>query len=113
MSQTKIEAFKKAELKRIADERERYLKEKDYKEFMKWPKGVTDAVLMPVIPRDHLSYGKAKKVFRIRVDDVEYDWSITEQSPLYGEVLELLSYKDVAFQLQRMGDGLQTRYDLL
>ena len=113
MSQSKIEKFKEKELKQLKEERDAYLEDQDYKEFIKWPQGVTDAILCPVIPRDHLSFGKAKKVFRVNVDGVEYDWSVTRSSPMYGDMLELLSYKEVKFRLQRMGEGIQTRYSLI
>ena len=49
----------------------------------------------------------------MNVDDVEYDWSVTRSSPMYGEMLELLSYKDVPFRIQRMGEGIATRYSLI
>jgi len=113
VKKTSIEEFYKAEKARIEAEREAYLADKDYKTFMKWNQGVTGFTLEPVIPRNHESFGKDKKVFRITIDGEEYDWPVNPRSPMYREVLDRLLEAPVEMRLNRLGEGLQTRYSLI
>ena len=108
-----IEEFYAAEKARIGAEREAFLADKDYKTFVKWEQGVTGFTLEPVIPRDHESFGKNKKVFRITIDGEEYDWPVSPRSPMYREVLDRLLEAPVEMRLNRLGEGLQTRYSLI
>ena len=94
-------------------QREEYLKDKDYKDFVVWPQGVTEFTLMPIFPRAHQSFGKDKRVFRIEIGGEERDWSVNPLSPMYGDLLDLLLASPVTARLNRMGEGLDTRYSLL
>ena len=113
VKKTSIEEFYKAEKARIEAEREAYLADKDYKTFVKWEQGVTGFTLEPMIPRDHESFGKNKKVFRVTIDDIEFDWPVSPRSPMYREVLDRLLEAPVEMRLNRLGEGLQTRYSLI
>lgn len=108
-----LKEFVEAEQARRAAEREAYLEEKDYKDFVKWDQGVTEFTLHAVIPREHLSYGAQKKVFRIEIKGKDFDWSVNPLSPMYGELLVLLLEAPVACRINRLGEGLETRYSLL
>ena len=108
-----IEEYVAAEKAVREKQREEYRKDKDYKDFVVWPQGVTEFTLMPVIPRAHQSFGKDKKVFRIITDGEEKDWSVNPLSPMYGDLLDLLLEAPVKARLNRMGKGLDTRYSLL
>ena len=108
-----LKKYIEAEKARMEEERSKYLDEQDYKTFMKWEKGITEFTLEAVIPRDHLSFGKDKKVFRITVDGELFDWSVNPLSPMYRDLLDALAKAPVVMRLQRMGDSLQTRYELV
>ena len=109
------EIKKFVEEERAAREADRaaYMEEHDMKTFVKWPKGTTVFMLEPVIPRAHQSFGKDVKVFRILIEGEEFDWSINPRSPLYGQIVERLLEAPVELKLNRSGDGLQTRYELI
>ena len=114
MKMTKIEDFVKADQAARAEARVVYMEEHDMKSFVKWPQGVTEFRLQPVIPRDHESFGTPKKVFRIALETgEEFDWSINPRSPMYGQIVDKLLEAPVALKLNRMGEGLKTRYSLL
>jgi hypothetical protein len=108
-----IDDFVATEKAAKAKAREEYLKEQDYKDFIKWPQGVTGFQLEAVIPRENTSFGTLKKVFRITVDGVEYDWSVNPLSPMYVQILDKLLEAPVGMQINRLGEGLETRYSLL
>ena len=109
----KLMKYIDSEKERMNKQREKFLDERDYKSFMKWEKGITEFTLEAVIPRDHLSFGKDKKVFRITVGGELFDWSVNPLSPMYRDLLDRLAVAPVVMRLQRMGDGLQTRYELV
>ena len=132
--QKSLKEYVKQEKARIEVEREaklnEFMKEHDRKPFIKWPQNVTEFTLMPVIPRNHESYGKPKKVFRIKLakgitltnnkgestryePGSEFDWSVNPRSPLYDEALDKLVKAPVKLKLNRMGEGLATRYSLI
>jgi len=90
-----------------------YREENDMKDFVKWPQGVTEFTLTQQIPRDHESFGKAVKVFRIVIDGEEFDWSVNPLSPMYLQLLQCAVDDVWELKLNRMGEGLQTRYDLI
>ena len=108
-----VKDFVAGEQARRAKEREEYLEDKDYKEFIKWPQGVTSFTLEAVIPRDNESFGTPKKVFRVTVKGEEFDWSINPRSPMYGDILDYLLEAPVDLKINRLGEGLETRYSLL
>lgn len=108
-----LEDFIAAEKATIAKEREEYMADKDYKDFVKWPQGVTEFTLEAVIPRAHESFGTPKKIFRVTVDEELLDWSVNPRSPMYRELLDLLSDAPAACRINRLGEGLQTRYSLI
>lgn len=108
-----LKDFIKAEKAKIKKEREEYLEQKDYKEFVKWPQGVTEFTLEAAIPRPHVSFGTAKKVFRVSKDGEELDWSVNPRSPMYRELLDLLAEAPCAVKINRLGEGLETRYSLI
>ena len=109
------EIKKFVEEERAAREADRaaYMQDHDMATFVKWPKGTTVFTLEPRIPRPHESFGKAVKVFRITLGGEEFDWSINPRSPLYGQIVERLLEAPVELKLNRSGDGLQTRYELI
>jgi len=113
VKQGSIEEFYKAEKARIEAMRVAYLADKDYKTFIKWPQAVTPFKLMAAIPRDHESFGKEKKVFRILIGKEEFDWPVNPRSPMYRELLEALLKAPIDLEMNRMGEGMQTRYSLI
>lgn len=112
MSKIGLKEFIMEEKAMIEKARAEYLEEKDYKEFVKWPQGVTEFTLMPIIPRPHESFGTPKKVFRITVDEEYKDWSVNPRSPMYRELLDYLADAPCDLKINRLGEGLDTRYSL-
>ena len=109
----KLEDFVAADQAARVESRALYLEEHDMKDFVKWPQGVTDFELQPTIPRSHDSFGKQKMAFRVVVDGEELDWSVNPRSPMYGQVVDRLLEAPVAMKINRLGEGLKTRYSLL
>ena len=104
--------YKQEKLK--ADEkRAAYREEQGYNDFVKWPQGVTRFTLHDQIPRDFESFGKPVKVFTITVDGEVFDWTVNPLSPMYLELLEQAAKGQWELSINRMGEGLQTRYDLI
>lgn len=113
MSQ-KLSDFIGSETKKLDDRRKEAFEEKGYKEFIKFDVGQTKAILKPMIPRLNTkgSYGD-RRVFRVEVDKVEYDWSVSPISPLYRQMLELLKSAPCAIKVVRTGIGKATRWSVL
>ena len=104
--------YKEEKLK--ADEnRAAYREKMEYNDFVKWPQGVTRFILHDKIPRDFESFGKPVKVFTVTVDGVDYDWTVNPLSPMYLEILEQAAAGNWELAINRMGESLQTRYDLI
>ena len=100
--------------KAAADEaKTAYREEHDMKDFIKWEKGTTGFTLVDKVPRDGESFGKTVKIFRIIVDEVEYDWSVNIRSPLYMQLLQCAVDGVWELKLTRTGEGMQTRYELI
>ena len=90
-----------------------YREEHDMKDFIKWEKGTTPFTLVNKVPRDGESFGKTVKIFRVMVDDVEYDWSVNIRSPMYLQILQAAVDGHWELQLTKTGEGMQTRYELI
>jgi len=108
-----LEAFYKGEQARLDKQREEYLEGKGYKNFMKWEIGDNAFELQPIVPREGKSFGKDRKIFRIMVEDEEFDWSVTPESPMYRQIIyEYLPAAPVGLVLTRVGLGADTKYHL-
>jgi len=108
-----IEQFYAAEKARIEAERKERMEAMGFRTFFKWPQGVTEFTLEAEIPRDHVSFDKDVKVFSIIVEGEEYAWSVSPRSPLYGQALDQLITAPVTLKMNRLGEGMQTRYSLI
>ena len=107
-----LAAFIASEQSRMEKDRQEYLEEQDFKDFVRWPQGVTEFTLEPVIPRVHESFGAEKRLFRVTVDGDLLDWSVNPRSPMYRELLDVLGGAPVELSINRLGEGLETRYNL-
>ena len=98
--------------KELEKQRLDYMREHGIKPFYKFPKGETAITLVPKTPRAAKSPYGIKEAFRIKVDDVEYDWSINPQSPMFRVLLAGLKVAPVTFKVVKTGEGKQTRFDI-
>ena len=64
-----------------------------------------------MIPRLHESFGTPKRVFRVIVGGAEYDWSVNPRSPMYAQLLKKLVKAPLKCSINRLGEGLDTRYN--
>ena len=109
-----LKEFLNGEKKRLDKQRKDYLDLQGFDEFVRWEKGSNKFTLQPIVPRDHKSFGREKKVFKIEVNGVKYDWSVTPESPIYRQLIyECLSVAPVELELIRIGEGTDTKYDLV
>ena len=111
--QLTLKEYVEQEKARQEKERAEWLEAQGYRPFVKWPQGVTEFTLEAIIPRDNVSFGKDVKVFSVIVDGEEFGWSINPKSPMYGDTLDLLLTAPVDLKINRLGEGLETRYSLI
>lgn len=101
------------ELKKIEEQRRQVLEQKDLRPFFKIPEGITEVEFSLEMPRDNPRFA-GRKVFRIRVNGVEYDLSVTQNSNLYREILQNLAKGKTRLKIMRVGSGRSdTRYKVL
>jgi hypothetical protein len=108
-----LKEYVEAEMAANEKRRQEYMDEKGYNPFIKWEQGVTEFKLLAIIPRDHESFGNLKKAFTIEVGGEMFDWSVNPRSPMYQELLPHLLKAPVDLKINRLGEGLETRYSLL
>ena len=107
-----IKSFASAELEALEKEREKFLKEKGYAPFFKFEEGMTEIEVLPVAVRDNKVYA-GQKIFRIKVQDKEYDLSVPTKNPLYSKILKKLSEGITKMQVVRAGLKKQdTKYSV-
>ena len=109
---SELSDFIASEKARMTKEREEYVKEQGFKPFVKWEQGITAFTLKPVIPRPHESFGTPKMVFSIDVHGEELDWSVNPRSPMYRDLIDLMDNGTLNLSINRLGEGLETRYNL-
>ena len=103
----------KQEKEKADEAKAAYREEHDMKDFIKWEQGVTEFQLQKVVPRDGENFGKTVKIFRIVVDGGEFDYSVNIRSPMYLQLLQCAVDEIWDLKMNRMGEGLQTRYSLI
>ena len=113
-----IDEFTASELDRLGREREAAIKAKGgYPYLGALPVGESRLVLLPVIPTDNPGQdGKPRKQFLVSREGggEEYAWTVNTKSPLYRDLLKLLSKDPVKIRVIRTGVGRSdTRYTVL
>ena len=107
-----IKSFASAELEALEAEKQKFLKEKGYAPFYKFEEGATDIEVLPLPVRDNKVYA-GQKIFRIKVQDKEYDLSVPTKNPLYSKILKKLSEGITKMQVLRVGLGKNdTKYSV-
>ena len=96
---------------RLEQESREALAELGYAEFFKVPEGTTNLELIDQPPRVNDKY-EGRLIFRILADGREYDWSINTHSPLYRDVMALVSRGTMKICVLRVGQGMDTRYSV-
>jgi hypothetical protein len=114
MTDNTIEQFFTSELRKIEAEQQQRAQDHGYAEFYTAPVGETAMTVKYQVPRDIETQYGPRKVFRIIVDEMEYDFSVNTQAPLYRYLIHSLAEtkKDVDFVLVRTGTGKATKYDI-
>jgi hypothetical protein len=113
MGKAKATAWIEQRLNVANEERKRQLKEKGFAEFWKAQVGESQIEVVmdsPARERDG-NFGR-QAIFRIKIEDKEYDFSVNMKSPLYRSILEMLVLDKPHFTLVRSGQGKDTRYDI-
>lgn len=110
-----IEEFTAKELDRLAKEREAAVISKGgYPYLGALPVGESKLILLPLIPIDNPSDdGRPRKQFIVSKEGEgkEYAWTVNAQSPLYRDLLKILSKDPVKIRVIRTGEGRHdTRY---
>jgi len=103
----------KTEQDRIEKERRDFMKKHDMKDFFQAPKGESQVVLLPKVPRAVKGDYGTRQAFRVSVDSVERDWTVNPRSPIYRELVERIGEAPVGFTLIRTGEAKSTRYDIV
>lgn len=82
--------------------------------YLRLDQGENNFTLLPEVPRHQVSnWGKNQEVFKVRKNDVEYDWPITVTSPMYIKVARQMPEAPVDLTVVRVGEGIQTRLTLI
>lgn len=114
MNEPTIDDFFVTEVHKLeAEQRQRAL-DQGYADFYTAPVGETAMIVKYQVPRSITTQYGPRRVFRIIVDDVEYDFSVNKQSPLYRYMIQGLAdaKSDVNVILVRTGTGKATKYDI-
>jgi len=109
-----LDKFFEGEAKRVKDERKKQLKQKGYAEFYTPEVGETHMTVKYAMPRIVNGKYGSRKVFRIIVNKQEFDFGLSESSPLYRYFVRSLANAkgDVNVVLVRAGTGKSTKYDV-
>jgi hypothetical protein len=107
-----FDEFIKEELEGLDKAREEALKQKGFQPFFKFPQGETVVEFKKQTPRPNPRFPQ-NKVFRIVVDGEEYDLSVNSRSPLYRDILNVLSQGVTKVKVIRVGQGRDTRYTVM
>lgn len=111
--QKTLKEIAEEEEKSFQEEAKKYREEKGYKDFLSLPRGETQIEVLDVPPRDWVQDGKAKKIFRVRVNGKEFDWCLNKQNPVYRDVIHSLADGKQSFFILRSGSGTETRYEFV
>ena len=101
-------------MRKLHNEQQQRALDLGYANFYAAPVGETKMTVKYREPRDIETQYGPRKVFRIIVDDVEYDFSVNTQSPLYRHLIHSLADAkgDINVVLIRTGTGKATKYDI-
>ena len=89
------------------------LAEKGGSPFLKLDSGENTFTLLRREPGSRLSsFNKEQAVFFVEKDGKPYEWTVTESSPLFAGVLDLLAVAPCPVTVIRVGKGQGTRLDL-
>lgn len=101
------------EKERIEKEREQRLREKGFERLFNVPVGETKITVdLSVEPREvETRYGK-RVVLRINVEGEPYDLMVNPASPLFRDIIDVLSSGQTTMTIVRSGRGRSTRYSI-
>jgi hypothetical protein len=101
------------ELNEIEKRRQEILEQKDMKPFLKLEIGENIVEFSTEKPRDNPRFA-GRKVFRVKKDGEEYDFSVSVNSTLYRDILRYLKQGKTKLKIVRVGQGRNdTRYTVM
>ncbi len=114
MTKKELDEYFQSETAKFDAESQTRIKDKGYAEFFNAPIGETRMTVKYQLPKNIESKYGSRKVFRIIVEDKEYDYTVSEKSPLYRHLVRCLANakSDVDIVLVRIGTGKSTKYDV-
>jgi hypothetical protein len=96
---------------RLETEAKEVLKELGFAEFFKMPEGQTLMEFADQAPRVNDKFAN-RVIFRVSVNGEEKDWSVNTRSPLYRDLVALISKGTRKVSITRVGQGIDTRYSV-
>jgi hypothetical protein len=108
-----MDAWLKGEKERQQEQLREKLKEKGLSPYIRFEVGETKIKLTRGIPAQRVNnYGKTVRDFIVQKDGETYTWSVSEASPLFRKLLDVLSNGREQLTVVRVGTGTDTKYDL-
>ena len=112
--QTNITAWAMTENNRLDEEHKKAMKEKGQSPFYEWRNGDNRFTINSAVQlRDKQGDYGAQKIFQITANDEVFDMSVNIKSPLYRMIVKGLSDGKFQFNINKSGQGLKVRYELL
>ena len=114
MNQETLKQWASDESKKIKDERTAKMKEKGYREFYPWRKGENRFEVVPTedVREIEGKFGK-QKIFVCKAKGEIFDMAVNVRSPVYRILVNGLANGQVKFNIQKSGEGKDTRYEEL
>ena len=110
--QATLTEWARQESERIERLHRQAMDERDYKPFFKMEVGETFLEFADRPPRANQKM-PGKLIFRVHYDGNEYDLPVREKSPLYRELMRVLSKGERIFTIVRVGKGrADTKYSI-
>ena len=107
-----LQVFAEKEKARMEQEKAVYMEDKGYSPFWTMSEGTFVVVFADQPPRENKFYPN-RPIFKVQVDETEFDYSINKNSPFYRSIMESLAKGVRKLSITRIGTGkTDTRYSV-
>jgi len=107
-----VEAFARNELDRIARERDQRLRDSGNIPYLKLPKGTTRLTLLKAVPKLSEFKGKPRREVSVNSNGKDYLWTMSPNSGHFEWICEHLPKAPGQMDVIRIGEGMDTKYDM-